>query len=61
MGHEQKTFKEGSDVDIKLVGNKISFKTITLVKDDLAESNIPYFFDVLDLKTVTSKEIKGHI
>ncbi len=54
------TFKKGSDVDLVL-----SFEgkdIISLVKDALEEeTTIPYFFDVLDEKSIQSEELKEHI
>jgi uncharacterized protein len=49
-------YKKGSDIDIAIVGNnqKISY----LLNE---ETNIPYFFDVIDLDTITNSNLLEHI
>ncbi|HMV44809.1 MAG TPA: nucleotidyltransferase domain-containing protein [Leptospiraceae bacterium] len=55
-------FKQGSDIDIALFGEKITFDTITSINYYLnEESPMIYFFDILDYKSIESKELKDHI
>jgi len=43
------TARVGSDFDVGLVGKKeVPFGIISLVKEDLSNSNIPYFVDIVD-------------
>ncbi len=55
-------FKQFSDVDIALVYEKDDYSIVSKVKGELEEeTQLPYFFDVLDLKTISSEELKEHI
>ncbi len=55
-------FKRGSDVDIALIGESISFTTISEIKYDLEEeSPMPYFFDILNYHQLKNEELKKHI
>ena len=55
-------FKPFSDVDVVLVYLKDDYHIVSSVKYELEEeTQLPYFFDVLDLKTITSEELKEHI
>ena len=53
-----------SDIDLALdSGNKIDFKTICRIKEDLENTTIPYFIDVIDVHNVDEKfllAIKPH-
>ena len=55
------TFKSMSDVDIVLFGDKISHSLIAGLQSDFEDSQIPYFFDIIADKTITSNELKKHI
>ncbi len=55
------TFKPMSDVDIVLFGEKISHSIIASLQSDFEDSQIPYMFDVIAYKTITSDELKEHI
>lgn len=56
------TFKPSSDVDIALIYKTDDYHIVAEVKDKLEEeTKIPYFFDVLDFKTIDSAELKEHI
>ncbi len=58
----KKTFNSASDVDLALVYTKEDYRIASSVKYKLEEeTKIPYFFDVIDLKTISSKELKKHI
>jgi len=55
-------YKSGSDVDIAILGDDITFDTLSklhaLLED---ESPMPYFFDIVDYSHLTHAEIKEHI
>ncbi|MBA5249321.1 MAG: nucleotidyltransferase domain-containing protein [Gammaproteobacteria bacterium] len=49
-------YKKGSDIDIAIIGNerKLAYQLNE-------EGNLPYFFDVINLKKITNKELLAHI
>jgi predicted nucleotidyltransferase len=54
--------KNGSDVDICLIGNFVSHRTTTSVNAILNEETImPYHFDVLNFNDLQNNELKEHI
>lgn len=56
------THKAGSDVDIALLGQDISFSTIVRISGILnEETNMPYHFDVVDYYTISNQELVAHI
>jgi len=55
------TFKSMSDVDIVLYGKSITYQTVSALQSDFEDSQIPYMFDILDYKKITSDELKQHI
>jgi len=55
------TFKKGSDVDLVLYGD-IRDETVTAISYRLNEEGIlPYFFDVINYKTIDNPALKEHI
>ncbi|WP_427338041.1 nucleotidyltransferase domain-containing protein [Caloranaerobacter sp. DY30410] len=55
-------YKLGSDVDIAIFGENITFDTISKLHAMLEEySPLPYFFDVVDYLHLQNKELKEHI
>ena len=57
----RKTHSVGSDVDLAVdAGQKVDFRILRKIKDDIEESNIPYFVDIIDLHNV-SEEFKESI
>ncbi len=56
------TYKEASDVDIAIKGNKADSKLAAALKDRLEEeSYLPFFFDVIAYNSVQSEELKKHV
>lgn len=56
------TFKEASDVDIAIVGEKCDLLLIAKIKDHLEdETYLPFFFDIIACKSIKSPELKKHI
>jgi len=49
-------YKKGSDIDIAIIGNerKLAYQLNE-------EGNLPYFFDVINLKKITNKGLLAHI
>ncbi len=55
-------FKNGSDVDLALRGESLSFEQVSRVSYLLnEETSMPYRFDVLQYETIDSPELVGHI
>jgi predicted nucleotidyltransferase len=55
-------YKAGSDVDIAVLGENISFSTIACLHSRLEEEgSLPYFFDIVDYTHSTHKQLKEHI
>ena len=50
------THKTGSDVDIAVFGDE---KKIAEILNE--ETNLPYFFDVINMETITSQNLREHI
>jgi predicted nucleotidyltransferase len=55
-------YKTGSDVDIAIYGDNITFDTIASLHWILEEEGpLPYFFDVIDYTHLGHKGLKEHI
>ena len=55
-------YKKGSDIDIAVFGEKISFEITSKLHGFLNEElPIPYFTDVINFSTIDNKELKKHI
>lgn len=55
-------YKLGSDVDIAICGEGITFDILTALHSALEEeSPMPYFFDIVDYTHSNHKELKEHI
>lgn len=55
------TFKNGSDIDIALFGEKLTDKLIRHISFELEELPTPYKFDVIDYKTIDNENLKSEI
>ena len=56
------THKTGSDVDLAIICNNNSFRTVNRIKLALEEdTTLPYFFDVIDYESIESETMKKHI
>ncbi|NLK97139.1 nucleotidyltransferase domain-containing protein [Defluviitalea saccharophila] len=55
-------YKPGSDIDIAIFGDKITFDTLSKLHAMLEdEGPLPYFFDIVDYTHSEHKELKNHI
>jgi len=55
-------YKPGSDVDIAIYGENITFDIVSKLHAMLEEYGpLPYFFDVVDYTHLKNKELKEHI
>ena len=58
MGNE----KVGSDIDIAVLGDKLTVELLNKLKIQINEHcNIPYFVDIIDYKTISNLQLKEHI
>lgn len=55
-------FKPGSDIDIAIYGDNITFDTVSKLHSILDEQGpLPYFIDIVDYTHSGYKELKNHI
>ncbi|QZY55571.1 nucleotidyltransferase family protein [Crassaminicella profunda] len=55
-------YKKGSDVDIAIYGDYITFDTLSRLHAMLEDQGpLPYFFDIVDYTHLNHKELKEHI
>ncbi|KAF5048795.1 polymerase beta, Nucleotidyltransferase [anaerobic digester metagenome] len=54
--------KPGSDVDLAIKGNQLTYDTPVRLAGILNEElPLPYFFDVVDYETITERQLAEHI
>ncbi|MBN1849209.1 MAG: nucleotidyltransferase domain-containing protein [Deltaproteobacteria bacterium] len=55
-------FKKASDIDLAIKGNEITESTVKRFSSRLNEEvPLPYFFDVIDYKSISNKDLVEHI
>ncbi|MFD1677945.1 nucleotidyltransferase domain-containing protein [Alicyclobacillus fodiniaquatilis] len=55
-------YKRGSDVDLAIVGEKVTHKTLVELNEWLNEIfPLPYVFDILHYQTILNQELQKHI
>jgi len=55
-------YKPGSDIDLAIFGEKITFETVSRLHGKINEVlPIPYFIDVVNYETLESESLKQHI
>lgn len=55
-------YKNGSDVDLCLIGKNLTHRTVSKVSTFLNEETMmPYHFDVLNFGDLTNVELMSHI
>lgn len=56
------THKNGSDVDLAIVGSRITYRTVASLSDILNEVYLlPYMFDIVHYDSLTNENLKSHI
>lgn len=56
------TYKRGSDIDLVLSGDTLSYSVINELSYLLnEESTLPYYFDILNLNEINSSALLSHI
>lgn len=53
--------KNGSDIDIAIVSDDLSFKEICGLAVKIDDFNLPYKVDIIDYNNITNQELKNHI
>lgn len=56
----ESTFREGSDIDIAILGN-INFDTILKIRVKLDDLNMPYKIDLIDYNSIDEPKLKVEI
>lgn len=54
-------FKDSSDVDIVLIGEKVTFDTVAHILDEFENSTLPYSVDLVIKHKISSEELLAHI
>ena len=55
-------YKKGSDIDLVIMGNKVTNNILINLYDYLNEvCPIPYFFDLLHYENINNEKLKEHI
>lgn len=54
-------FRNGSDIDITLLGNEVDINTLLKVMTALDALDLPYEFDVSIYNNIENTELKAHI
>ena len=55
------TYRPNSDIDLALLGPKISFRKFLDFKADLDDLGLLYRIDLIDFNRITNEELKSHI
>jgi uncharacterized protein len=54
-------FNAGSDIDLAIINEGVSEKTIQSLLSDFEDSTLPYFVDVISYATLTDSSLKAQI
>lgn len=54
-------YKNGSDIDITLIGDSLTYKLISDIENDLDELYLPYTFDISIYKFIENDKLINHI
>jgi predicted nucleotidyltransferase len=55
------TFREGSDIDICLIGEELTLTDLNRISSELDELNIPEMIDLVNFRTIKSENLLKHI
>ena len=55
------THKFGSDIDLAIMNEDVSEKTIRIIKAEIEDSSLPYFVDITNFPTLNHKGLAEHI
>lgn len=54
-------YKDGSDIDITLLGKELSLKTVYALENELDELYLPYSFDISIFAHIDNEDLIEHI
>jgi hypothetical protein len=55
------TYRNGSDIDITLLGENLSNQTIFGIQDEIEELYLPYSFDISIFDRIDNEDLIDHI
>jgi len=55
------TYRNGSDIDITLLGKNLSIQTIFGIQDEIEELYLPYSFDISIYDRIDNEDLIDHI
>lgn len=55
------TFKNGSDIDLTLIGNNLNQSILFELIDKIDDLMLPYSFDISIFENVSNTEFKAHV
>lgn len=55
------TYKNGSDIDIAIKGENINNRIINMLYNELDDSSLPYFVDIIHYDTIANPDLTDHI
>ncbi|MBD3795846.1 MAG: nucleotidyltransferase domain-containing protein [Epsilonproteobacteria bacterium] len=53
--------KNGSDIDLAIVGESINFRDLCAISSDLDELDLPYKIDLINYNSISNIDLKEHI
>ena len=55
------TYREGSDIDICLFGEELTFSDLNCIAGELEDLNIPQLVDLVNFRTIKNENLIKHI
>ena len=55
------TYRDGSDIDICLFGQEVTFSDLNSIAGQLEDLNIPQFVDLVNFRTIKNENLLKHI
>jgi predicted nucleotidyltransferase len=54
-------YRNGSDIDLTLIGNQLSYSQLSGIESDLDDLFLPYSFDISIFKDIDNHDLVDHI
>ena len=51
----------GSDIDLAIMDENISYQTLRNIQSDMSDSSLPYNVDLINFSAITNQDLKEHI
>jgi len=55
------SYYPGSDIDMAIIDNNVSYQVLRRIKNDISESSLPYNVDLVNFSTLTNLSLIEHI